>query len=107
MIPEPFVEIHPDTARNYGIADGEWVRVETWEGKIKLKAKFTETIGREVVCVQHGWWQACPELGLPGYPAFSSEGANVNLLYSTRNIDPISGSVPYKAYLCKIGKLVE
>ncbi len=107
LIPDPFVEIHPDTARNYGIADGEWVRVETGEGKIRLKAKFTETIGREVVCTQHGWWQSCPELGLPGYPAFSPEGANVNLLYSTRHIDPITGSVPYKAYLCKIGKLAE
>ncbi len=107
LVPEPFVEIHPDTARDYGIVDGEWVRVETWEGKIRLKAKCTATIGREVVCVQHGWWQACPELGLPGYPAFSSEGANCNLLYSTANIDPITGSVPYKAYLCRIGKLEE
>ena len=30
-----------------------------------------------------------------------------NLLYSTRDVDPITGSVPYKAYLCKIGKIAE
>ncbi len=105
LIPEPFVEVHPETAHTYGIADGEWVRVETWEGKVRLKAKFTEAIGKGVVCVQHGWWQSCPRLGLPGYPAFSAEGANVNLLYSSKNVDPITGSVPYKAYLCRIGKI--
>lgn len=107
LIPEPFVEIHPTTALQRGIVDGEWVRVETPEGKIKVKAKFKEAIRPDTVSVQHGWWQSCPELGLPGYPAFSSEGANANLLYSTQAIDPISGSVPYKAYLCEVSKISE
>ena len=104
LIPDPFVEMHPETAAERNILDGEWVRVETPDGKIRLKAKVTEAIGQGVVCVQHGWWQSCPELDLPGYPPLSPEGANVNLLYSTRDIDPISGSVPYKAYLCEVGK---
>jgi anaerobic selenocysteine-containing dehydrogenase len=106
-VPHPFVEIHPETARKLGIADGEWVFVETPQGKIKVKAKWTEEIGLDVVCVQHGWWESCPELDLPGYDPFTSEGANANLLYSTRYIDEISGSVPYKAYLCKVTKLID
>jgi anaerobic selenocysteine-containing dehydrogenase len=107
LIPEPFVEIHPETAGKRDITDGEWVSVETAQGIVKLKAKVTDAIGPGTVCVQHGWWQSCPELDLPGYPPFSSEGANVNLLYSTEAVDPITGSVPYKAYLCEVRKIPE
>lgn len=106
-VPHPFAEINPETARKLDVTDGEWVSVETPQGKIKVKAKWTEEIGPDVVCIQHGWWQSCPELDLPGYDPFSSDGANANLLYSTRYIDEISGSVPYKAYLCKVSKLDE
>ena len=105
MVPHPFVEIHPETAKELGILGGEWVSLETLEGKIRVTAKITDRIGPRTVCIQHGWWQSCPELGLPGYDPFSSEGANANLLYSTRHIDPVSGSVPYKAYLCRVDKL--
>lgn len=107
VIPHPFVEINPETARKQNIANGEWVFVETPEGKIRLKAKFTKGIRPDTVSIQHGWWQACPELDLPGYDPFSSEGANANLLYSTRYIDKISGSVPYKAYLCGVSKILD
>jgi len=105
IVPHPFVEIHPETARELGIQEGEWVSLETPEGKIRVAAKLTDRVSPRTVCFQHGWWQSCPELGLPGYDPFSSEGANANLLYSTRYIDPISGSVPYKAYLCKVSKI--
>jgi anaerobic selenocysteine-containing dehydrogenase len=104
-VPEPFVEMHPETAAQRDVDDGEWVRVETPEGQIRLKAKVTDTISPGTVCVQHGWWQSCPELSLPGYPPFSRDGANANLLYSTLAVDPISGSVPYKAYLCEVAKI--
>jgi anaerobic selenocysteine-containing dehydrogenase len=105
IVPHPFVEIHPETARELGIQEGEWVSLETPEGKIRVAAKLTDRVSPRTVCFQHGWWQSCPELGLPGYDPFSTEGANANLLYSTRYIDPISGSVPYKAYLCKVSKI--
>ena len=55
-----------------------------------------------VVCGQHGWWQACPEIGAPGYDPFSSQGANFNLIIGNQAIDPISGSVPQRAYVCQI-----
>lgn len=103
-VPHPFVEIHPETAEALNIHEGEWVYVETPFGKIKLLARPTEDIAVGVVCTQHGWWQSCPELGLPGYDPYSSDGANANLLYSTEYIDEITGSVPYKAFLCRITK---
>ena len=50
----------------------------------------------------HGWWQACPDLGLPGYDPFSAEGANVNLIIDNDVIDPITGSVPHRSYPCRV-----
>jgi hypothetical protein len=57
-----------------------------------------------LVCLQKGWWQACHELGLPGYDPYSVAGANVNLLYQTDKIDPISGSLPIEGYPCNVRK---
>jgi hypothetical protein len=69
------------------------------------RARLNRTLAPGVVCGQHGWWQACPEIGAPGYDALSAEGANINLLISHAAVDPISGSVPLRAYLCEISRL--
>ena len=65
-------------------------------------ARFSDTLKPDVVCGQHGWWQACPELDAPGYDPFDSTGANINLIIGHGSIDPISGSIPHRAYLCQI-----
>ena len=44
------------------------------------------------------------ELGMPGYDPFGPEGANLNLIIGNAAIDPISGSVPHRAYLCQISR---
>ncbi|MBI3764393.1 MAG: molybdopterin-dependent oxidoreductase, partial [Chloroflexi bacterium] len=100
--PHPNVQMHPETAAARGVADGDWVYVETFRGRVKVQARVTEAIAPQVVCIQHGWWQACQELGLPGYDAFSPEGANDSRLFNADAIDPISGSVPLRAFLCEV-----
>jgi len=104
-VPEPFVEIHPAKATELGIKDGELVAIETSNATIKVKAKLTNVVSPSVVCMQHGWWQECEELGLPPYDPYSRDGANVNLLYSAKVSDPVSGSFPMKGYPCIIRKL--
>jgi len=42
---ESFVEVHPETAEKLGIADGEYVRVESRRGDIVVKAQVTERVG--------------------------------------------------------------
>ncbi|MDR1088956.1 MAG: molybdopterin-dependent oxidoreductase [Coriobacteriales bacterium] len=54
--PEPMIEINPLSAAGLGIAEGDWTVVETNRGKIKLKAKVTETVAPDVVCTEHDWW---------------------------------------------------
>lgn len=107
QIPEPFVEVNPRDADALGICDGERVRVETKVSAITLKASLNSLIPARVVRVMHGWWQGCPELDLPPYDPFSSDGANVNLIISNDVIDPITGSVPHRSYPCKIHRLTE
>jgi anaerobic selenocysteine-containing dehydrogenase len=90
------------TAAERGISDGDWVHIETLEGSVRALARLNDSLEPEVVCGQHGWWQACPEIDAPGYDPFSSEGANFNLIIGNGAIDPISGSVPHRSYLCQI-----
>lgn len=99
---DPEVEVHPDAAAARGIRPGDWVQIETPNGSVRARAVLNDTLKPEVVCGQHGWWQACEELGAPGYDPFSSEGANYNLLIGRDDFDPVSGSVPHRAYLCQV-----
>jgi anaerobic selenocysteine-containing dehydrogenase len=104
QVPEPFLEIHPATAAAASIQDGEPVILETATGRIRLKAKYRDALPPGVVATTHGWWQACQELGLPGYDPFGAEGANANLLVSNDARDPISGSVPHRSQRCRVKK---
>lgn len=101
-VPEPFLEIHPRTAKAQGIADAEWIFVETTAGKVKLKAKFNESLHPNVVATVYGWWQACQELNLNGHDPFSENGANANLLISNADVDPISASVAHRSWKCRV-----
>jgi anaerobic selenocysteine-containing dehydrogenase len=94
---DPEVELHPRAAAERGIQTGDWVSLETPHGRARARARLNDALQPNVVCGQHGWWQAAPEIGAPGYDAFSAEGANYNLLIGNEAIDPISGSVPHRA----------
>jgi anaerobic selenocysteine-containing dehydrogenase len=100
--PEPSADIHPETASRYGIKNKEWMLVETPRGAIKVKARVTAAIVAGVVCVQHGWWQHCEELKLPGYSPYDTDGANPGTLIGTDLSDPVSGSLPHRSYLCRV-----
>ena len=105
MVPHPFLEINRTTAVSYDVKEDDWVYLETPLGRIKLKVHVTDGIAPGVVITQHGWWQSCPELGLPGYDPFSTEGANINSIIDNKYMDEISGSISHKSYLCKIVKI--
>lgn len=106
-VPHPPAEVHADTAAEYGLAAGDWVLIETPYGAARFRLKVTRRIRPGVVCANHGWWQTNAELGLPGYDPFSEAGSNLNLLFSHDRRDPISGSLPYRAFLCRLRKVDE
>jgi anaerobic selenocysteine-containing dehydrogenase len=99
---DPEVELHPTAAAERGIAPGDWVHIETRGGSVRARARLNDSLEPDVVCGQHGWWQACPEIGAPGYDPFGPDGANLNLIIDSEATDPVSGSVPHRAYRCQI-----
>jgi len=99
---DPEVDLHPADATDRGLRAGDWAIIETPEGRIRARVNLDESLAPGVVCAQHGWWQACPEIGAPGYDPFGPDGANLNLVIGDAASDPISGSVPHRAYLCQI-----
>jgi anaerobic selenocysteine-containing dehydrogenase len=88
-IPEPFAEVHPKTATQYGIKDGDPIVVESNRGKIKVKARVTQDILEGVVSISHGW----------------PRDANVNLLTDVHCREPIMGYPQMKSQLCAIRKV--
>jgi len=42
--PHPFVEISPELAREHGIRNGDWVRVRTARGEVRVKALVTRRL---------------------------------------------------------------
>lgn len=99
---DPEVELHPNAAALRGIAAGDWVAIETPDGSVRARARFNDNLDPRVVVGEHGWWQACPELGAPGYEPFAATGANFNLLIGTTAVDPVSGTASHRSYLCEI-----
>jgi anaerobic selenocysteine-containing dehydrogenase len=100
--PEPTADIHPETALRYGVKNKDWMIVESPRGAIRVKARVTNNIVPGIVCCQHGWWQDCKDLGLPGYNPYETSGANPATLIGTDLADPISGSLPHRSYLCRV-----
>jgi anaerobic selenocysteine-containing dehydrogenase len=99
--PEPTVCLHPQTAAQLGIHDGDWVHIETRRGRIRQKAKLTTDLDPRVVGVDYGWWY--PEKGPSAL--FGWAEANVNVL--TDDEPPFSremGSSNLRGLLCKVSK---
>jgi anaerobic selenocysteine-containing dehydrogenase len=96
--PDPIVEIHPDTARPFGIKGGDWVWIETPRGKIRQRARVTDEIDPRVIHVEHGWW--FPEEAGPEHGIWTS---NANVLTSNEPpYDPAMGTYQLRALLCRI-----
>lgn len=69
--------------------------------------RLQRAFGSPNLCAcQHGWWQACAELDLPGYSPLGPDSANLNLVLRQQPSDPISGSAPLRASVCDIVPLV-
>jgi anaerobic selenocysteine-containing dehydrogenase len=104
-VPEPFLYVHPDTAKERGVADGEWAALCTPSGSVRLRTKLDKYLDPEVVVGEEGWWQGCDALDLPGYDPLSSEGGNLNLVIDDKLIDPLSGSSPLRGQPCEVRRL--
>jgi formate dehydrogenase (coenzyme F420) alpha subunit len=86
--PEPMAEIGPQTASDFGIADGDKVVISTNTGHVKMKARVQDRLAEGMVSVPHGW----------------SGEANANLLTDVNCREAIMGYPDMKSLQCNIEK---
>jgi thiosulfate reductase / polysulfide reductase chain A len=104
--PDPLVDIHPDTARELGIKEGDWAYVESRNGVIKQKARITDEIHPKVINVQGHWWFPEEPAREPWLHGLWSANANVLTVSDPETFDPVTGGWPLRALLCKVYKVV-
>ena len=103
LVPDPIVEIHPDTAKGRDIGEGEWVWVENWLGRCKFRAKVTLEVPPWMVMATHGWW--FPEEP-PAEPSlFGVWKSNINLLIPMGYQGKDGLGAPFKHMICKVYKV--
>ncbi len=90
LCPEPYIEIHPSLAEQYGIADKEWMKVTSRRGEVVLRAKVVKTIRPDTIFIPYHW---------------AGKKAANNL--TNRAYDPVSGIPEYKRSCVKIEKAAE
>ena len=94
ILPEPWVELHPEKAAELGIAESDRVLITSPRGHVRLKAKISAGVSTpNVVFSTYGWGQA-----YVGGPV-------TNYLSPGDPRDPISGSTGSHAFLCRIEKI--
>lgn len=85
LCPDPYVEIHPTLASEYGISDGQWMTVESRRGVVTLKAKVVTTIRPDTIFIPYHW---------PGKRAANN--------LTQRALDPLSKIPEFKKSVVKI-----
>ncbi len=96
--PRPLARLHPDTARDHGIADGDPIRVETPLGAIIQNARVTDRARPGVVVAAYGWW--FPEASADAL--YDWDRANYNMLTDTETVGKAFGTPALKGIPCRI-----
>lgn len=102
LLPDPIIEIHPQTAGELGIHEGDWVWIETprGQGRVRQKAHLTLGLHTKVVHAQSLWWY--PEEPDKEKRWYES---NINSVMSwDPPYDPVCGSTLLKGGLCRVFK---
>ena len=102
--PWPIVEIHPDTAKRYGIDDGEWVYIQNDMGRVKRKAKITIKVKPQHIQTLHGWWM--PEMKGPEPDLFGCWDYQINQIVPGPQCSKAGfGGGQYKTTLVTLAKI--
>jgi len=103
-MPDPIVEIHPQTAAKYGIGDGEWVYIENDMGRVKRKAVITRKVKPAHIHTMHGWW--LPERDGKEPDLFGLWDYQINKIIPGPQCSKSGfGGGQYKTTLCTLSKI--
>ena len=82
--------LHPETAKEYGIEDGQNVKVTSRVGNVTIVAEVTDELMPKVVSIPHGWGHG--RKGVKQKVAQAHAGVSVNDLTDDTLIDQLSGN---------------
>ena len=82
--------LHPETAKEYGIEDGQNVKVTSRVGSVIITAEVTDELMPKVVSIPHGWGHG--RKGVKQKVAQAHAGVSVNDLTDDTLIDQLSGN---------------
>ena len=82
--------LHPETAKEYGIKDGQEVKVTSRVGSVTIVAEVTDELMPGVVSIPHGWGHG--RKGVRQKIAQAHAGVSVNDLTDDTLIDQLSGN---------------
>ena len=98
--PVPRVEINPADAKKLGVEQGDWVWIESKDGKVREVVDLYNGIKPGVINAEHAWW--FPENKVS--PTHGWELCNINVLVDRMAQDPWTGSSQLRAYPVKLYK---
>jgi anaerobic selenocysteine-containing dehydrogenase len=96
--PYPRTDIHPDTAKRYGIHEGDEVIIKTRIGEIIQTAHLTEDIHPKVIYSAYGWW--FPEAKVE--EQYDWKRSNFNMLTFANKLGKEFGTPNLKGIGCAI-----
>ncbi|MFQ5827157.1 MAG: molybdopterin dinucleotide binding domain-containing protein [Dehalococcoidia bacterium] len=85
------------------MANGDWVYIETPDGRIKHKAELTDRIHPKVVHIEHGWWFPERQGEEPHLFGLWESNAGV-ILPDHPEVCDYQGGPPMRAVQCRIAK---
>ncbi|GAB4300586.1 MAG: nitrate reductase [Myxococcota bacterium] len=107
LVPEQYLEIHPQDAKELGVKDGEWVRIITrrgaYEARVSIGLDSVVRPARNTVpkgYVFSPWNLSVADSADPKENRWLVNGV------SHRAFDPVSGQVDFKKLACRIEKIV-
>ncbi|MBQ6622014.1 MAG: molybdopterin-dependent oxidoreductase [Mogibacterium sp.] len=98
---QPYVfTMNPADAVKQGFSDGQWVRVSTKAGSIKVPIEYSYQAAR-------GYGKITHHFGLADYKSGKVYGDGVNRLTSAEDVDEIAGDAIYRYVPCRVEALKE
>ena len=99
--PWPLVEVHPDVAKQIGAKEGDWIYIESKNGRIQQKMTINRDLDPRIIMAAFGWWFPEEKEDL-----FAFRKSNINVLTDNDEPrDPQIGSPEFRGVPVKVYKV--
>ena len=99
LTPDPWVQIHPRTAKALNISEGDWVWIENHRGRCRQRARLMFEVHEKEIAAQHGWWFPEQDGAEPNLYGFRQ--SNINQLLANK-----PGKTGFGADLLRCGGII-